>query len=411
MQELKYWVAFHRISGLGPVRFNLLERHFGSLEEAWRADRKSLRAAGIGAKLANEISELRGTTDPDALMEDLSRRGITAIHLRSDLYPDLLAETPDAPTVLYTKGQLEPRDNGGIAVIGSRASTRYGRQMCETLSGGLASLGITVVSGLARGIDSLAHRSALDAGGRTISVLAGGLDYIYPPENTGLAREIASSGCLLTEYPVGMRSRKEHFPRRNRVISGVCRGVVVVEAAMKSGAMLTVRWALEQGREVFAVPGNATSPKSAGTNWLIQQGAKLTTSVDDVVEELSAFYNLDEMSARQEGATTAVQIAEANSPGVSFNGSSKPITRLATIETHSKEEEKIVAVLSAASGPVHVDDVVRETDMSIDNANSALTMMEIRGIVRCVEGTLFELIPSKPLVVATRLMDESNSIR
>ncbi len=410
MQELKYWVAFHRISGLGPVRFNMLERHFGSLEEAWLSDRKSLRAAGISHNLVNEICKMRGNTDPDEQMEDLKRRGITAIHLRSDKYPELLAETPDAPTVLYAKGEIHARDNGGIAVIGSRAATRYGRQMCETLSGGLASLGITVVSGLARGIDSIAHRSTLEAGGRTIAVLAGGLDYIYPSENLGLSRDIAGNGCLLTEYPVGMRSRKEHFPRRNRVISGLCRGVVVVEAAMKSGAMLTVRWALEQGREVFAVPGNATSPKSAGTNWLIQQGAKLTSSVDDILDELSTFYDLDEMSTRHEGVSTATQIVETNSPETGIDGSTKPKPRPVMIETHSKTEEDIVAILSTASKPVHVDEIVRKARISVDSANSALTMMEVRGIVRCVEGTLFELIPAKPLAVATRLMDESNSI-
>ena len=288
--DLKYWVAFHRIHGMGPKRFNRMETHFGNLEDAWNANRGELRDAGIGTALIQDIDSTRDRIDPETELDRLVRRGIHPIHLRSDEYPDHLAESPDAPAVIYVAGDMDPRDNNGVAIVGTRNATDYGIQMATTLAHDLASMGITIISGLAIGIDTAAHRGALKAGGRTIAVLAGGLDSIYPQRNRGLARQIVESGSLISEYQLGVRSKRDHFPRRNRIISGLSRGVVVVEAAKKSGATWTVKWALDQNREVFAVPGNATSPQSEGTNWLIQQGAKLTTRADDVIQELSVFF-------------------------------------------------------------------------------------------------------------------------
>lgn len=213
-EDLKYWVAFHKIPGLGPIRFNMLEKHFGDLKTAWKADAKSLIASGITQSIVHQVLNLRNSLDPDDIIDDLERRDIKAIHLRSESYPELLSETADAPVVLYAMGDSQPQDWNGIAVIGTRSATRYGMEMCEKLSEGLASYGITVVSGLARGIDSVAHRSALNAGGRTVAVLPGGVDRIYPSENIGMAREIIRNGCLLTEYSLGMRPLKEHFPRQ-----------------------------------------------------------------------------------------------------------------------------------------------------------------------------------------------------
>lgn len=409
-EDLKYWVALHKIPGLGPVRFNMLEKHFGDLETAWKADARSLRASGITQSIVHEVLNLRNSLDPDDIIDDLERRDIKAIHLRSESYPELLSETADAPVVLYAMGDSQPQDWNGIAVIGTRSATRYGLEMCEKLSEGLASYGITVVSGLARGIDSVAHRSALNAGGRTIAVLPGGVDRIYPSENIRMAREIARNGCLLTEYSLGMRPLKEHFPRRNRVISGISRGVVVIEAPMKSGTMYTVKWALEQGREVFAVPGNATSRESSGTNWLIKQGAKLTTSVDDIIEELRAFYPDPIAAPKQQRSNTASQIEKANT-AVRTRQTEQKVPTVSKVETHSKEEAKIVEALSNAPKPMHMDDIARDTAIAINVVSSSLTMMEIRGAVRCIDGTLYELTPARNHVVAPTLMDKAQNQR
>lgn len=287
LSELKYWVALSRVQGVGPKRFAILESHFGSIKVAWPAPLSELIASGLDTRTAKSIVEARVSIDPDEEWERLEREGVRAVHLRSGAYPALLREIHDPPPVLYVRGDIDSLGDRTVAVVGSRAATAYGREMARRISGGLAGSGVTVLSGLARGIDGTAHRAALDANGKTVAVLGGGLDRIYPAEHTGIAREIVDGGgALVTEYPLGMRPQAEHFPRRNRVISGLSRGVVVV-GDMKNGALLTVRWALDQEREVFAVPGSMLSPKSTGPNWLIQQGARLATGYEDVLEELN----------------------------------------------------------------------------------------------------------------------------
>ena len=286
MNDLKFWVAFHQVSGLGPVGFAKLESRFGDLESAWAAPIADIVAAGIGPKVATRVNEFRDDHDPDEVMETLERFGIRAVHLRHAEYPDRLAEISAAPSVIYVKGQLPGVNENAIAIVGSREATPYGLEMTRRISYDLARAGVTIVSGLARGIDSASHKAALEAGGRTVAILGSGLDRVYPERNIPIAEKIAENGALFTEYPPGVSALPQHFPRRNRMISGLCHGVLVVEAAFKSGAMLTVNWALEQDRDVFAVPGSALSEKSKGANWLIQQGAKLTTSADDILEEL-----------------------------------------------------------------------------------------------------------------------------
>jgi len=287
MNEQKYWVALHQVSGIGPVSFSKLESHFGEMSKAWDASSAEIAAAGLPAKLVKKIDQFRNDHEPDEIVGKLSELGIAAVHLRHPDYPHQLRETAAAPSVIYTKGDVSLNSEPMVAVVGLRDATPYGLEMTRRLSYDLASAGVTVVSGLARGIDSAAHKAALEAGGRTVAILGSGLDRVYPQRNIGIAQKITERGALLTEYPPGVSALPQHFPRRNRVISGICKGVVVVEAAFKSGAMLTVSWALEQNREVFAVPGSALSEKSKGTNWLIQQVAKLTTSVEDILEELN----------------------------------------------------------------------------------------------------------------------------
>ena len=409
MDDLKYWVAFHRINGIGPKRFNRMESYFGSLENAWGAKRGELRDAGISHAVAEDIDSKRDRIDPDTEMERLLRRGIRPMHLRSDEYPEQLAESPDAPAVIYVGGDLEPCDTNSVSIVGTRNATEYGVQMATLLASELVRFGITIVSGLAIGIDSAAHRSALKAGGRTIAVLAGGLDAIYPQRNRGLAREIVESGCLISEYQLGVNSKREHFPRRNRIISGLSRGVIVVEAAKKSGATWTVKWALEQNREVFAVPGNATSLQSEGTNWLIQQGAKLTTCADDVLQELSAFFGDLERDPETDRRKSASKIS-ATVTG--RNGSSKVKAaqtrkpRLEEIETFNEQEHAIVKALWDADRPAHVDEVARALSSSVTDVMSTLTMMEVRGVVRCTEGALYDLSNRRAELSTPRLLDE-----
>lgn len=405
--DIKYWVALHRVSGLGPVRFHMLERRFGSMELAWRAKPADLKAAGLTSSLVSDIQQIRNSSDPDDLMEQLTRHAITPIHLRSQDYPELLAESPDAPPLIYAQGTLTPQDGNGIAVIGTRAATRYGMQMSETLSRDLASIGITIVSGLALGIDSAAHRATLAVHGRTVAILAGGLDHIYPSENRSLARDIAQNGCLITEYPLGIRPLRDHFPRRNRLISGISRGVVVVEAPMKSGTMHTVKWALEQGREVFAVPGNANSRWSTGTNWLIKQGAKITVSVQDIIEELKAFYPQQSIATTsQERTSTASQIQHAQSDNAPPQPAKPAVVK---IEAQNQEEQAIIEALSATSQPIHLDEIARTSGIPVTTISSTLTIMEIRGAVRCIEGTLYELQPADAHIVEPMLMDQNNT--
>ncbi len=409
MEDLKYWVAFHRIEGMGPKRFDRMEKHFGSLEDAWHANRGELRDAGIGPALIDDIDARRNRVEPDHELEQLLKLGIRPIHLRSEDYPEQLAESPDAPAVIYVAGNLMPRDNNSVAVVGTRNATGYGIEMATMLAHDLASLGITVISGLAIGIDTAAHRGALKSGGRTIAVLAGGLDSIYPQRNRGLARHILESGCLISEYQLGVRSKRDHFPRRNRIISGLSRGVVVVEAAKKSGATWTVKWALEQNREVFAVPGNATSLQSEGTNWLIQQGAKLTTCAEDVVQELSVFFgDLErdpEIDQRQASANISrtVTSSRGSANGVAVN-THKP--KIEEVETFNQQEHSIAKILNDAEDSIHVDEMARAMGTSVTDVMSALTMMEVRGVVRCTEGALYELTNKRAQIGAPRLLDE-----
>jgi DNA processing protein len=260
--------------------------------------------------------------------------------------------------IVYVHGALQADDETAVAVVGTRGPTVYGREMARRLSAGLAEAGVTVLSGMARGIDGIAHAAALDAEGRTIAVLGGGLDSIYPAEHAPLSRRIAGAGALVSEYPLGMRPRAEHFPRRNRVISGMGLGVVVVEGGMKSGALLTVRHALDQNREVFAVPGSAISKKSEGTNWLIQQGAKLVTNVSDILEELNI-----------PGPGTQIRLGDAGPAG----GSRRPRDPL-----HVELLERL------AGGSMHVDELTRATGFASGTVSSALAVMELKGFVQQV---------------------------
>jgi DNA processing protein len=280
-------VGFSLVPGVGRVRFAQLENYFGSLENAWQAGPADLKRAGLDARVVRAITAACTKLSLDAEMEKLKRYGVKVFCRNDPEYPSRLKEIYDYPPVLYVRGSLLPEDEWCLAVVGTRRATVYGRQVAEEMVTDLARSKITIVSGLARGIDSVAHHSALEAGGRSIAVFGCGLDMVYPSENATLARRVMEQGALVSEYPLGTKPRPENFPRRNRIMSGLSLGVLVIEASKTSGAMITAHLALEQNREVFAIPGSILAPQSRGTNHLIQEGAKLVQDYTDILEELN----------------------------------------------------------------------------------------------------------------------------
>jgi DNA processing protein len=350
-EELKYWVAFSGIPGIGRVRISQLKGCFGSLQAAWQAPEGKLRQAGLDSRSTDALVTLRPRISLDAEMEKLERYKVKAFVYEDPLYPSRLKEIYDYPPVVYVRGSLPSEDEPCLAIVGTRRPTIYGRQVTEEIVSDLARSRITIVSGLARGIDSVAHRAALDAGGRTVAVCGSGLDIVYPGENAKLAQAITEQGALVSEYPLGVRPKAENFPLRNRIMSGLSLGVLVVEAGERSGALITAHQAAEQNREVFAIPGSILSPASQGTNRLIQEGAKLVRNYTDILQELNL--------------TIVVQQVE--------------------IDGFSPADETESAILGQLSSePNHIDEICRCSGLSMPEVSSTLAMLELKGIARQV---------------------------
>src|SRR6266568_2953632 len=362
LDELAYWIAFSRIPGIGPARFKLLLSFLhDDVAAAWRASSKELAQAGLDQKTIDSFLKQRATIVPQQELEKLERLRIRIITLKDKAYPPLLEEIDYAPPVLYICGNLTEADQFALAVVGTRKMSAYGRQVTERLVTELAKGKVTVISGLAQGIDTIAHTAALDAGGRTLAVLANGLDTIYPPNNYNLARRIVDSGqgALVTEFPLGVKPEGGNFPARNRIISGLSLGVLVTEAPKQSGALITANLALEQGREVFAVPGNIFSMGSVGANKLIQDGgARLVLDINDILEALNLFMVPQQVEMQAELPENA-------------------------------EESTLLALLS--HDPLHVDDLIRESNLETQSVIATLTMMELKGMIRQVGGMQFVL--------------------
>jgi DNA processing protein len=353
--ELKYWVALQRIPGIGPVRFGALERAFDSLADAWTAPKSALMAAGLSSRAATKLVAGRPDVDPDGELGRLYEAGVRVLTVRDEGYPPRLKEVHARPLVLFVKGDVLPEDERSVAVVGTRKASAYGREVAAALSGDLARSGVTVVSGLARGIDGIAHDAALNAGGRTIAVLGSGLDVMYPREHEGLAERVAESGALVSEFPLGTRPSPENFPRRNRIISGMSLGTLVVEASERSGALITSSLALEQNREVFAVPGNMFDPHCRATNNLIKRsGAKLVTHVEDILEEL----NLTAVDRQLEMPTDISTAAEGEGD----------VLKHVTFD------------------PIHIDEITRTSGLAVIEVSGALAMLELRGRIKQVGG-------------------------
>jgi DNA processing protein len=353
MDPKAYWVGFNLVKGIGAVRFQALLDFFGDAQIAWQAPADALRAAGLSQKIIENLVKVRRDVDLDMILEKIHAQGIDIKTWQDETYPRRLKEIDQAPPVLYIRGRLTLEDEWSVAIVGTRRITVYGRQVAEELASYLGRNGITVVSGMARGVDAVAHQAAIQAGGRTQAVFGCGVDRIYPPEHRKLADQIIAHGALISDYPPGTQPDAANFPPRNRIISGLSLATVVIEAGETSGALITATFAVEQGREVFSVPGNINAPQSKGTNRLIQQGARPLLNVEEVLEVL----NLQ-------------QIQEARSARIILPADAK--------------EAAVFKILSTE--PIHVDEIRQRTGLPIEQVSATLTIMELKGMVRQVGG-------------------------
>jgi DNA processing protein len=358
---MKYLHALNKIFGVGPQKMKMLINHLGSPQNVWTADLGSLMASGIGPKLAERIFYERNSINPKEEWEKLEKENIKMMTINDEDYPRLLLEAPGAPYIIYTRGNFDINSLPLVAIVGSRKYTQYGAQVASTFARELAQVGIGIVSGMALGIDSFAHRGALDADGKTIAVLGNSLDEesIYPRNNVNLSREIAQRGLLVSEYPPVTLAGKLTFPARNRIIAGLSIGVLVVEAGEKSGALLTAQMALDFNREVFSVPGSIFSPQSIGTHELLKHGARLVSSVSDILSELEIFLTHEKKPSVPKKADT-------------------------------KEEETILGMLTHE--PIHIDNIRKITKLNMATVSGTLSVMEIKGWAKNIGGQNYILL-------------------
>jgi DNA processing protein len=360
-EDIFYWLALSLTPGVGSVLIKRLLDRFKTPEAVFRAPLKELmKIEGLGEKMAGEIQKGPLEKSVKRELSLLERVGGKIIAFNDDAYPKRLKDIYDPPALVYFRGELRREDELAVAIVGSRKTSPYGRWFTEKIGQDLASHGVTIVSGMARGIDSVAHKGALQGGGRTIAVLGCGIDVIYPSENRDLFYQIIEHGAVLSEFPMGSPPEGGHFPRRNRIISGLSIGVVIVQASSKSGSLITAGYALEQGREVFAVPGNVGAEGSRGTNQLIKEGAKLVESSEDILEDVLPQW-------RREGE--AVRDAEA--PGRDLAGGEKVLYEL------------------LGETPLHIDAIIRESRLDPGKVSSFLLNLELKGLISQWPGKCF----------------------
>ncbi len=354
--DARAWLALKMVAGIGPVVYRQLLQAFGCAEVVLGAETAELVARGVRPTVAREIAAFDRWDDVDDQLRRLERCDGSLVTWIDDRYPARLRQIHDPPPVLFVRGMLVADDDVAVAVVGSRAVSPYGRRMARRLSAAFAARGVTVVSGLARGIDAVAHAACLEAGGRTIAVLGSGIDVIYPPEHRGMAEAIAGAGAVVSELPMGTKPDAENFPSRNRLISGLSRGVVVVEAAERSGSLITARVAGEQGRDVFAVPG-PVGAATAGTHRLLREGAKLTECADDVLEEVC--------------------------PRLLRESAGRPTFR------PTPEEGQVLAAIGRET--VHVDTVILRCGWPANEVLPLLLALELKGVVEQAPGKFFSV--------------------
>ncbi|RPJ11991.1 MAG: DNA-protecting protein DprA [Deltaproteobacteria bacterium] len=348
-----YWVALSLVPGVGSVLFKRLLDPLGSPEAVFRAPlRELLKVEGVGEKVAREIQKGPPEEKVERELRRVQETGGRILTFQDLQYPKRLKTIYDPPPLLYVKGEVKERDDLALAVVGSRKTTPYGRWITERMSQEIARHGVTIVSGMARGIDSVAHGGAISAGGRTLAVLGCGVDVVYPSESRNLYRQIIDHGAVLSEFPMGSPPEAIHFPRRNRIISGLSIGVVVVQASAESGSLITADYALEQGREVFAIPGNVGADGSRGTNRLIREGAKRVESSDDILEEVLPQWKREK----------------------------EDLSRTPSPERDLPEEEKAIYRLLGDS-PLHIDEITREARVDSGKVSSLLMNLELKGLI------------------------------
>ena len=351
----KYWAALATLTAIGPAAMLRLHDRFKDMSLAWNASRSELIEAGIPADRVSSLIDERNRIDPDVEMERVESANAHLITFGSAAFPPLLREIPSPPAVLYTKGGFTEQDlTRTIAIVGTRRISPYGRQL-RLLAADLAAAGLTVISGLAFGVDGEAHRAALDAGGRTVAVLGTGIDIVYPAKHRGLAEEIAESGAVVTEFPPGTKPAGENFPQRNRIISGLSMATLITEAPAKSGALITASFANHQGRDVLAAPGDVFSVNSAGCNALIRDGAVMARNSDDVLETINF-------------AARVIQLP--------FEVEPPPPMR--------EDERQVVETLSLK--PIHRDEITRTCGLPAHKVAALLTIMEMKGLAKDVGG-------------------------
>lgn len=354
----EYWLRLNAVPGVGPVRFFSLKEHFGGVENVFSAGVSQLtRINGMDQKLASSIHSQLDYLDLEKEIALMEEHGVRVVTYEDDEYPAMLKEIPYPPPLLYVRGTIKA-DEVCISVVGTRRACGYGRHVAESVGRGLAQAGVTVVSGLARGIDGYAQRSALDAGGRTIGVMGCGMAMVYPSEHRKLADMVVNSGALISEFPMTTPPHAGNFPRRNRIIAGLSRGTVVVEAGEKSGALLSADHTLNQGKEVYAVPGPINMESFRGCHSLIRDGARLLQDVEDILKDLGFF---------------------ADAGAVEEEWTPKDLT---------PEQERIFSALTAVK-PVHMDDLIRESGLPTATVNVALIDLELAGYIRQMPGKLF----------------------
>lgn len=353
MEKRGYWVGFNLVKGIGAVRMQQLIDYFGDVECAWFGSIEAFRQAGLSEKVSERIVEIRNQINLEKYVDKLLEQNIKILIKDDPDYPRYLRQIQQPPPVIYLRGELVIEDDWAVAIVGTRRITHYGQQITEKFAKTLAEHHITVVSGLARGVDGIAHQAALKAGGRSIAVLGSGVDKIYPPEHNLLAQKMMTQGAIISDYAPGTPPESSNFPPRNRIISGLSRAVIVIEAGVKSGALITANFAVDQGREVYAVPGNINSIQSKGTNTLIQNGARPLTDILDLLIDLQVELIHEHQAFRK--------------------------------QTPSGNTETVLySVLN--DNPIHIDEIIHKAELSVSEVTAQLTVMELKGMVRHVGG-------------------------
>jgi DNA processing protein len=373
-ENIDKWLQIIRADGVGAITFGKLLTYFGTIEAIHEASINKLAGVeGIGEKTAGKIFQSKNSFDAEKEISLADKAGVCIISISDSRYPALLKKIYDPPPVIYVKGDIQPSDNLAVAIVGSRGCSHYGSEQASRFAHLLASAGFTIVSGMARGIDSAAHSGALSANGRTIAVQGCGLSKIFPPENKELFAKICANGACISELPMEYEPLAENFPPRNRIIAGLSLATIVIEAMPRSGALITAQAALENNREVMAVPGRADSPLSKGPHKLIKQGAKLIESVEDVIETLEF---LQKDFAEHLSKTAKQSIEKAEMP--LFDISNLNLTDI---------EKKIFDCLDGE--PVHIEQIISQTEIAAGKVNAALVSMRLKGIVRQLPSDYF----------------------